>query len=108
DSFSFDLTRAVGPVTITGTFFASSVDDPVWVERETAYTIQNADGPSSNLGLEFLATYRRAPYSLTGNYTVVRAREERGGTSFQTALTPAHSISLVGVWEKERLGRIGL
>jgi len=49
-----------------------------------------------------------APFSVTGNYTVVRAREERGGTSFQTALTPAHSVSLVGVWEKEHLGRIGL
>jgi iron complex outermembrane receptor protein len=108
DSFSFDLTRAIGPVTMTGTFFASSVDDPVWVERETAYTIQNADGPSSNVGLEFLGTYRRSPFSLTGNYTVVRAREERGGASFQTALTPAHSVSLVGVWEKGILGRIGL
>jgi iron complex outermembrane receptor protein len=108
DSFSFDLTRAVGPVTITGTLFASSVDDPVNVERATAYTIQNAAGPSTNVGVEFLGTYRRAPYSVTGNYTVVRAREERDGTRVQTALTPAHSISLVGMWEKEKLGRIGV
>ena len=108
DSFSFDLTRTVGPVTITGTLFAASVDDPVWVERETAYTIQNADGPSTNAGVEFLGTYRRDAYTVTGNYTIVRAREERDGARIQTALTPAHSIALVGMWEKEQLGRIGV
>jgi iron complex outermembrane receptor protein len=108
DSFSVDLTRAVGPMTITGTLFASSVEDAVWVERDTAYTIQNADGPATNVGLELLGTYRRAPFSLTGNYTAVRSREERNGARLQTALTPAHSLSLVGMWERERLGRVGV
>jgi outer membrane receptor for ferrienterochelin and colicins len=108
DSFSIDVTRAVGPVNMTGTFFASSVDDPVQVDREREYLIRNADGPSTNVGLELLATYRRSPFALTGNYTVVRSREERQGALIQTALTPAHSLGLVGLWEREKFGRIGI
>jgi len=108
DSFSIDLTRAVGPVHVTGTFFASSVDDAVQVEREHEYLIRNADGPSTNVGVELLGTYRRSPFALTANYTVVRSREERNGLRIQAALTPAHSISVVGMWEKEKLGRVGV
>ena len=107
-SFSIDLTRAVGAVTITGTVFASSVDDPVQVERETSYTIYNAADSSSNAGVELLATYRRSPFGVTANYTFVHSREDRSGSRVETPLTPAHSVSLVGMWEKENVGRIGV
>jgi iron complex outermembrane receptor protein len=108
DSFSVDLTRIVSAFTITGTLFASSVHDPVWVERASAFTIQNAAEPRTNVGAELLGTYRRSPFSVTANYSAVRAREPFERVRMQTALTPAHSISLVGVWEKEKLGRIGV
>ena len=107
-SFSIDLTRAVRAITVTGTIFAAAVADPVQVDRDDAYVIRNADGNSTNIGAELLGTYRRAPYAVTANYTVVRSREDRNGARVQTPLTPAHSLSLVGMWERERVGRVGV
>jgi outer membrane receptor for ferrienterochelin and colicins len=107
-SYSIDVTRALGDVTITGTFFASLVSDPVHVERDAAYVIGNAAGPTTHRGVEMLGTYRRAPYSLTANYTFVRAREDLNGTRVESALTPAHALSLVGMWEREGWGRVGI
>ena len=107
DSFSVDLTRTINSITFTATVFASSVDDPVQVDRAPAYVIRNGDR-STNVGAEFLATYRRAPFSVTGNYNVIRSREDRGGIRVVTPLTPAHSVSIVGMWEKQGFGRAGL
>jgi iron complex outermembrane receptor protein len=108
DSISIDLTRAVGRMSFTGTFFASSVDHSVQVERESAYRIYNAAGPATNTGMELLATFRQAPFTVTGNYTFVRSREDRGDARVEAALTPAHSVSIVGMWEKQGYGRLGL
>jgi len=108
DSLSIDLTRAIGRMSFTGTFFASSVDHSVQVERESAYRIYNAAGPATNTGMELLATFRQAPFAVTGNYTYVRSREDRGDARVEAALTPAHSVSLVGMWEKQGYGRLGL
>jgi iron complex outermembrane receptor protein len=108
DSLSIDLTRAIGDLTVTGTFFASSVEDPVQVERETEYTIYNAGGDATNSGVELLGTYRKLPFAFTANYTFVHSREDRAGTRIEKAFTPEHSVSLVGMWEKEGVGRIGV
>jgi iron complex outermembrane receptor protein len=108
DSLSIDLTRAIGDLTVTGTFFASSVEDPVQVERETEYTIYNAGGDATNSGVELLGTYRKLPFAFTANYTFVHSREDRAGTRIEKAFTPEHSVSLVGMWEKEDVGRIGV
>ena len=107
-SVSIDLTRAVRSITVTGTVFAAAVTDPVQVDRDDRYVIRNADGRSTNIGAEVLGTYRRPPYAVTANYTVVRSREDRNGERVQTPLTPAHSLSLVGMWERERVGRVGV
>ena len=108
DSLSIDLSRQIGDFSVTGTYFASSVDDPVRVETESAYRIFNAARPTTTAGAELLGTYRRSPVAVTANYTFVRAREDRDGATVDTPLTPRHSVSLVGMWEKEDLGRIGV
>jgi outer membrane receptor for ferrienterochelin and colicins len=107
-SFSVDVTRLVGPVSITGTFFGSSVDHAIEVERETAYEIGNADLSATNIGMELLATMRKPPYALTGTYAFVRSREQDGDQKLESPLTPAHSIGIVGMWEKESVGRVGI
>jgi outer membrane receptor for ferrienterochelin and colicins len=107
-SFSADVTRLVGPATITATFFGSRVSDPIAVERETAYEITNAAEPTTNIGLELLATMRRAPFALTGTYSYVRSREEDGGVRVESPLTPSHSLGIVGMWEREEIGRVGV
>lgn len=107
-SFSVDLTRAVRALSVTATLFGSSVAHAVEVERETAYEIANAERPTTNIGLELLATYRKPPFALTGTYAWVRSREERGSSRIESALTPRHSAGVVGMWERDDLGRVGI
>ncbi len=107
-SFSADLTRVVGPATLTATLFGSRVSNPIEVEREIAYAITNADRPATNVGVELLGTMRMAPFALTGTYSLVRSREQDGDIRVESAMTPAHSIGIVGMWEREDAGRVGL
>jgi outer membrane receptor for ferrienterochelin and colicins len=60
------------------------------------------------VGLELLGTLRRAPFALTATYTYVRARETIDGVAENVPLTPRHSAGIVGMWEKEDVGRVGL
>jgi outer membrane receptor for ferrienterochelin and colicins len=107
-SFSLDVTRDLGLVSATATFFRSTIRHPVHVERETAYTIGNLDEPTTNTGIELLSTLRQAPFSVTGSYTYVRARENAGGLTTDVPLTPRHSAGIVAMAEWEDVGRIGL
>jgi outer membrane receptor for ferrienterochelin and colicins len=68
-SASFDLTRRLGSVSVTGTLFASNIDHPVYVDRGATYAIFNLPGPTKNRGAELLATWRKSPFSATATYT---------------------------------------
>ena len=70
--------------------------------------IRSLPDPTSNVGLELLATLRRAPYSVTGTYTYVRARETVDGVEGDVPLTPRHSAGIVGMWEVTDVGRVGI
>ncbi|HVX56635.1 MAG TPA: TonB-dependent receptor, partial [Candidatus Saccharimonadales bacterium] len=61
-SASFDLTRRLGAVSVTGTLFASNIDPPVYVDRGATYAIFNLPGPTKNRGAEVLATWRKSPF----------------------------------------------
>ena len=65
----------MGPVSVTGTLFASNIDHPVYVDRGSTYDIVNLLGPTRNRGAELLATWRKSPFSVTANYTYVRSTE---------------------------------
>ncbi|MBI3492668.1 MAG: TonB-dependent receptor [Acidobacteria bacterium] len=109
-SASIDLTRTAGPLSTTVTFFASRISDPVEVDRSTALVLRNLDAPATNTGVELLSTWRRPPFSATASYTYVRSVEqlESQGPSVEIPLTPRHGVSLVGMWEREKIGRVGL
>jgi iron complex outermembrane receptor protein len=107
-SLSLDLTRVMGPASITATAFASRVERPVRVRRDEDFTLVNLDDPATTTGLELLGTWRRAPYVATGTYTYVRAREREDGRLIDTALTPRHSVGIVGMAESEDAGRVGV
>jgi iron complex outermembrane receptor protein len=108
-SASVDLTRTDGSLSYTLTMFGSRVLHPIDVEREVAFSLANASTPATNIGGELLATFRREPYALTATYTYVRAREhDPGGGTADAALTPRHSAGLVGMWEREDVGRVGV
>ncbi|HEX6164016.1 MAG TPA: TonB-dependent receptor [Vicinamibacterales bacterium] len=106
--FSIDVTRALGPASITATVFGSSVAHAIEVQRDVVYEITNAEEPATTFGLELLATLRQPPYALTGTYAFVRAREQDAGRRLEAPLTPAHSIGVVAMWEKEEFGRVGV
>ena len=68
----------------------------------------NLGNPTLNTGVETLVTWRRAPYTMTATYTYVRAREAVRGVREDVPLTPRHSVGLVGMWEREDEGRVGI
>ncbi len=107
-STSFDLSRTDGPLSYTATVFASRIRDPLHVERSPSYVLSTLPDPTTNIGLELLGTWRRAPFSVTANYTYVRARETVNAVQQDVPLTPRHSAGLVGMWEAEDVGRVGL
>jgi outer membrane receptor for ferrienterochelin and colicins len=107
-SVSVDLTYTTTTWSATATVFHSRIRDPIAVERDTSYVLRNLAEPTTNTGLELLGTSKRGLVSVTATYAYVRARESQDGTARDVALTPRHSAGLVGMWEKEDVGRIGV
>lgn len=107
-SASFDVSRTDGPLSYTLTLFASRVEYPIHVDRSGALVLTNLPEPTRNTGIELLGALRRAPYSATATYTYVRSRELDGGVIQDAPLTPRHSAGMVGMWEREDVGRVGV
>ena len=107
-SASFDLTRTDGPFSSTVTLFASRIRDPIHVDRSPAYVLRNLSDPTTNAGVELLGTYRREPFSVTATYTYVNARDTIDGIARDVPQTPRHSTGLIGMWEEEDVGRVGV
>ncbi len=105
---SIDLTRRLGAISVTGTFFASNIDHPVYVDRGAVYSIFNLAAPTKNRGAELLATWRKSPFTVTSTYTYVRATELEHSGRVDVALTPRQNFGIVGMWERESVARVGL
>ena len=107
-SASFDLTRIDGPFSSTVTLFASRIRDPIHVDRSPAYVLRILSDPTTNAGVELLGTYRREPFAVTATYTYVHARDTIDGIARDVPQTPRHSSGIVGMWEEEDVGRVGV
>jgi outer membrane receptor for ferrienterochelin and colicins len=107
-SASFDVSRTDGPLSYTATLFASRINDPLHVERSPSYVLSTLPDPTTNVGVELLGTLRREPFSVTATYTWVRARETVDNVERDVPLTPRHSAGIVGMWEAEDVGRVGI
>jgi iron complex outermembrane receptor protein len=107
-SASVDLSRKFGPVNYSVTVFDSSVRHPINVERGGVYRLVNLLEPTHNVGVEFLGALRKAAFSATVSYTYVHSRQVEFGERVDTPLTPRQSFGLVGMWEKAKMGRIGV
>ena len=68
----------------------------------------NLTEPATTAGVELLGTYRKGPYAVTGSYTFVKAEETVDSLRQDVPLTPRHSAGVVGMWEKEDVGRVGI
>jgi len=108
-SASFDISRTDGPLTYTATLFASRVNHPIHLDAgDHGLVLTNLAQPTTNTGVELLGILRQSPFALTASYTYVRSREEAGGLAADVPLTPRHSAGLVGMWEREDVGRVGV
>jgi outer membrane receptor for ferrienterochelin and colicins len=107
-SASFDLSRTDGPLSYSATVFGSRICDALHVDRSPSYVLRSLPDPTTTAGVELLATLRREPVSVTATYTYVRARETVDGAKGDVPLTPRHSAGLVGMWEAQGVGRVGI
>jgi iron complex outermembrane receptor protein len=107
-SASFDISHTDGPLSYTATLFGSRISDPIHVDRSPSYVLRNLPNPTTNLGVELLGTFRREPFAVTGTYTYVRAREIVDRIHQDVPQTPRHSAGIVGMWEREGRGRVGV
>jgi iron complex outermembrane receptor protein len=107
-SASLDVSRTDGPLSYTLTLFGSRVLHPINVDRSQGLVLTNDAEPATNRGVELLGTFRREPFAVTGTYTYVQARESDHGRRTDVPLTPRHSVGLVGMWEREHVGRVGV
>jgi iron complex outermembrane receptor protein len=90
------------------TLFDSTVNHPINVERANLYQLVNLSETTHNIGAEFLGTVRKAAFSATLSYTYVHSRQFEFGRRVDTPLTPRHSFGIVKMWEKEKVGRLGV
>jgi iron complex outermembrane receptor protein len=105
---SFDLSHTRGAMSYTATLFASRVSHPLHTSRSPVYALANLDEPLTTVGTEALVRFQKAPFVVTGSYTYVRARETVDHMRQDVSLTPSHSAGVVGMWEVEDRGRVGV
>jgi outer membrane receptor for ferrienterochelin and colicins len=111
-SASLDLGRHIGHVELNGTLFGSEVRRPLMLRRLGDGTVElfNAAEPTRTWGTDLLARFHEEPFHLTATYTYTRSTEldpERGVRRV-VPLTPRHAAGVVGMWEAEDAGRVGV
>ena len=108
---SLDVGRTLGGLELNATLFGSRTENAIRL-RETAGVLElvNADGPTRTWGTEMLARWHREPFHLTASHTYLRSREDDpdGPGRREVPLTPRHALGMVGMWEAEGVGRVGL
>jgi iron complex outermembrane receptor protein len=110
-SASLDIGRVFGPVEMNATLFASQIDDALQAqETEDGLRLVNAAGPTRTWGGELLARWRFEPFQITATYTGLRSRESdpEGSSRREVPLTARHAAGIVGMWEQEDVGRVGV
>jgi iron complex outermembrane receptor protein len=111
-SAMIDVGRELGPVEVNVSAFGSVIDDALQTVRngDGTLTIRNADGPVETWGTEVFAALRTGPWRLIGSHAFLRSREPNpdGAGRREVPLTPRHSLGMVGAYEREDWGRIGV
>ena len=112
-SAMLDLGRSFGPVELNVSAFASTIDDPLQTVRngDGTLTIRNAfEGSVDTWGTEVFAALRRGPWRLIGSHAFLRSTEPdpQADGRREVPLTPRHSVGIVGAYEIEGRGRIGV
>jgi iron complex outermembrane receptor protein len=113
-SASLDIGRTFGPIELNATVFASNIDDAVQARTAPAdpsrLVLANAQAPVRTRGTELLARYHVEGIHITATHVFMRSSEPdpEDGERRDVPLTPRHTVGLVGAWEQEGQGRVGV
>lgn len=115
---ALDLGGPVGPVEVNLSLFGAEVRDPL-ASREmppvvpggpTRLELVNVDRPTRTLGSEVLVRYLAEPWHVTASYAWLRATQVSAETGIRedSPLVPRQALGIVGMYELEGRGRIGV
>jgi outer membrane receptor for ferrienterochelin and colicins len=111
-SASLDVGRHVGSFELNGTIFGSEIRNPLMLRRTGDGMVElfNAGAATRTWGTDLLARYHEEPFHVTATYTFTRSTEQspEAGRRRSVPLTPRHAAGMVGIWEAEDAGRVGL
>ncbi|HEY0015581.1 MAG TPA: TonB-dependent receptor [Longimicrobium sp.] len=114
---SLDVGRTLGDVELNASVFGSVIDDalqlvPVQTPQFVGVALVNVAGETRTWGTEALVRYHAEPWHVTATHTWTHATEPRlEGDILVRApvpLTPRHQAGIVGMWEAEGQGRVGV
>lgn len=111
---SLDVGRTFGALELNGTLFGSRTENALQLVESSVgvgtVELVNADGPTRTWGTELLARWHQEPFHVTATHTFLRSRESDpdGLGRREVPLTPRHALGMVGMWEAEGEGRVGL
>jgi len=111
---SLDVGRGFGPLEVNATLFGSRTSHALQLVESAAapgmLELVNARGPVRTWGSELLARWHREPFHLTATHTFLHSEEDdpEGTGRREVPLTPRHALGMVGMWEAEGKGRVGL
>lgn len=107
-----DVGRTLGPWEVNATLFGSRVEDPLSVSPDGSgqLVLANASDPVRTWGTELLARLHHGPIHATATHVFTNSTEaDPDGPGRRTVpLTPRHTLGMVGAWESEGRGRVGM
>jgi len=114
-SASGDLGWSASHLELNGSVFGSVVRHPLFLRQSLTGSPQpleivNASAPTRTVGSEALARIHGGPFALVLTHTFVHSTEidRQSQQRLEAPLTPRHTAGIVGTWESESNGRIGL
>jgi outer membrane receptor for ferrienterochelin and colicins len=114
---SLDVGRTLGDIELNASLFGSVIDDalqlvPVQTPQFAGVALVNVAGETRTWGTEALVRYHAEPWHVTATHTWTHATEPRLEGDLRVRgpvpLTPRHQAGIVGMWEAEGQGRIGV
>ena len=108
---SLDIGYTNGPFEANVTLFGSNIANATRLDAFALDRVRlvNVDETTRIRGSEMLLRYRSNGFIVTGSYMYVDASEPSlGGGRRTVPLTPKHTAGLVGMWEDEDKGRVGV
>ena len=111
ETASLETGYARGPFEANLNLFGARIHDAIQLAEASATGVRliNARGQTRTHGAEALLRYRVGEVTVTGSYVYTASSEPdpNGPGRREIPLTPKHAASLVAVWEREGVGRVG-